>query len=39
MQKLAQPVYERWVAAMKAKGIDGAELIADARAMIAKHMK
>ncbi len=39
MQKLAQPVYDRWVAAMKEKGIDGAELIADARAMIAKHLK
>ena len=33
----AQPVIERWVAEMDAKGIDGAGLIEQARALIAKH--
>ena len=33
----AQPVYDRWIADMKAKGIDGKELIARAKAQIAKR--
>jgi len=33
----AQPVYDRWIADMKAKGIDGEELIARAKAQIAKR--
>jgi hypothetical protein len=36
---LAQPVYDRWITAMKANNIDGAALLTDARAMIAKHAK
>jgi TRAP-type C4-dicarboxylate transport system substrate-binding protein len=39
MMKLAQPVYDRWISAMKEKGIDGKALLDDARAMIAKHEK
>jgi hypothetical protein len=39
MVKLAQPVYDRWIAAAKEKGIDGKALLDDARAMIAKHQK
>jgi len=37
--KLAQPVYERWIAAMKERNIDGKAILADAQAMIAKHEK
>ena len=33
----AQPVYDRWIADMKAKGIDGEKLIARAKAQIAKR--
>ena len=33
----AQPVIDRWVADMEAKGIDGAALIEQARALIEKH--
>jgi TRAP-type C4-dicarboxylate transport system substrate-binding protein len=35
----AEPVIEAWIAEMKGKGIDGAELYADARALIAKYAK
>jgi TRAP-type C4-dicarboxylate transport system substrate-binding protein len=37
--KLAQPVYDRWIAAMKEKNIDGAAILEDAKEMIAKHEK
>ncbi|MEZ5674980.1 MAG: TRAP transporter substrate-binding protein [Thalassovita sp.] len=33
----AQPVYERWINDVTAKGIDGAALLAEAQALIAKH--
>lgn len=33
----AQPVIERWVAEMESKGIDGAALIEQAKALIKKH--
>jgi TRAP-type C4-dicarboxylate transport system substrate-binding protein len=33
----AEPVIERWIAQMDAKGIDGKKLIADAKALIKKH--
>ncbi|THD71582.1 TRAP transporter substrate-binding protein [Thalassobius vesicularis] len=33
----AQPVYERWVADVTAKGVDGAALLAEAQALIAKY--
>ncbi len=33
----SKPVVDRWVADMKAKGIDGAALIEQAKALIAKH--
>jgi len=36
-KKAAEPVYNAWIAEMKAKGIDGQALIDDARAMIAKY--
>jgi TRAP-type C4-dicarboxylate transport system substrate-binding protein len=37
--KVEQPVIDRWVGEMKAKGVDGAALVAEARALIAKHRK
>jgi len=39
MKELAKPAVEQWLADMKAKGIDGDELLRDARAMIAKYSK
>jgi len=33
----AEPVVARWIADMETKGIDGAALIEQARALIAKH--
>src|SRR5690606_25998166 len=33
----AQPVIDGWIAEMKAKGIDGAALFADAQALVAKY--
>lgn len=38
-QKAAEPVVEEWVAEMKGKGVDGAALVADAKALIAKYSK
>ena len=38
-QKAAQPVVEEWIAEMKGKGVDGAALVADAKALIAKYTK
>ena len=32
-----QPVVDSWVASMKERGIDGAGLLEDARALVAKH--
>lgn len=37
--KVEQPVIDRWVGEMKAKGVDGAALVAEARALIEKHRK
>ena len=39
MKAAAQPAIDRWLKQMKGKGIDGAALLADARAMIAKYAK
>ena len=39
MKAAAQPAIDRWLKQMKDKGIDGAALLADARAMIAKYAK
>lgn len=39
MEKLAEPVYQRWIAAMKERNIDGTKVLADARALIVKHQK
>jgi len=39
MKAAAKPAIDRWLKQMKAKGIDGVELLADARAMIAKYAK
>ena len=36
-KEAAQPVIDRWVAEMEGQGIDGAALIEQARALIAKH--
>ena len=36
-KEASQPVIERWIADMDAKGIDGAALIEQARALIQKH--
>ena len=36
-RKAAEPAIDGWIADMKAKGIDGATLVADFRALIAKH--
>jgi TRAP-type C4-dicarboxylate transport system substrate-binding protein len=36
-RKAADPVIDSWIAEMNAKGIDGATLVADARALIAKY--
>lgn len=39
MKAAAQPAIDRWLKQMKRKGVDGAALLADARAMIAKYNK
>ena len=39
LHKAAKPVIERWLKEMKGRGIDGAALLADARAMVAKYTK
>jgi len=39
MKAMAKPAIERWLKQMKRKGVDGAELLSDARAMIAKYAK
>jgi TRAP-type transport system periplasmic protein len=39
LHKAAKPVIDRWLKEMKGRGIDGAALLADARAMVAKHTK
>ena len=36
-KEAAKPVVERWIADMDSKGIDGAALIEQARALIKKH--
>jgi TRAP-type C4-dicarboxylate transport system substrate-binding protein len=36
-KEASQPVIERWIADMDAKGIDGAALIEKAKSLIAKH--
>jgi TRAP-type transport system periplasmic protein len=38
-KKAAQPVVDKWIADMKAKGIDGAALVEEAKALVAKHTK
>ncbi len=37
--KIEQPVIDRWIGEMKAKGIDGQALVDEARALIAKNSK
>jgi TRAP-type C4-dicarboxylate transport system substrate-binding protein len=37
--KVEQPVIDRWIGEMKAKGVDGQALVDEARALIAKHSK
>lgn len=37
--KIEQPVIDRWVGEMKAKGVDGQALVDEARALIAKNRK
>ncbi len=39
MHKAAKPVIDRWLKEMEGRGIDGATLLADARAMVAKYTK
>jgi TRAP-type C4-dicarboxylate transport system substrate-binding protein len=39
MKELAKPAIARWIKIMKKKGVDGDQLISDARAMIEKHNK
>ncbi len=39
MKAAAKPTVERWLKQMKAKGLDGAAMLADARAMVAKYTK
>jgi len=39
MKAAAKPAIDRWLKEMKAKGIDGAALLADARSLIAKYSK
>lgn len=39
LHKAAKPVIDRWLKEMKGRGIDGAALLADARAMVAKYTK
>ena len=39
MKAAAKPAIDRWLKQMKGKGVDGAALLADARAMIAKYAK
>jgi TRAP-type C4-dicarboxylate transport system substrate-binding protein len=36
-QRTCQPVIDGWVASMRERGVDGAKLLEDARALIAKH--
>jgi TRAP-type C4-dicarboxylate transport system substrate-binding protein len=38
-QKAVQPVIERWLVEMQAKGIDGGKLLETTRALLAKHAK
>ena len=38
-KELAQPVYDRWIAEVKPKGIDGAALLKEAKELIAKYTK
>ena len=35
--RTTQPVVDGWVAQMRERGVDGARLLEDARALIAKH--
>ena len=35
--KIEQPVIDRWIGEMKAKGVDGQALVDEARALIAKN--
>ena len=37
--KACEPVVAAWIEQVKAKGLDGAKLIAEARALVAKHDK
>ena len=39
MKAAAKPAIDRWLKQMKGKGVDGAALLADAKAMIAKYAK
>ncbi len=39
MKAAAKPAIDRWLKQMKAKGVDGTALLADARALIAKYSK
>lgn len=38
-KRVEQPVIDRWIAEMKAKGVDGQALVDEARALIAKYSK
>ena len=38
-QEAAQPVIESWIADMQGRGIDGAQLIADAKELVAAEAK
>lgn len=38
-RKMAQPVYDEWIADVKTKGIDGQALIDEAKGLIAKYTK
>ena len=37
MKEAAKPVFDRWLAEMKDIGVDGAKLLADARALIDRY--
>ena len=38
-KNIMQPVIDEWIAEMKGKGVDGAKLVADAKALVAKYSK
>lgn len=39
MKKAAEPVYDKWFAEMKKVGVDGPQLLSDAKMLIEKHSK